>query len=194
MRGGPALSRGPRGEPAIDRVDEAGIATLEVVVGHAQAPRQEAHRELERLETAVITLGLFEPFEAHLRRALQALDLGPALLLVGREGLGDLAVALERLRQRDRVLERQLRARADREMRGVRGVADQHDVLMAPAVVANGGKAAPERAVLQEAMALQLLGEELLAEGQGLILVRVVKAGTPPGLLRRLENEGRHRG
>src|SRR4029453_10475483 len=41
-----------------------------------------AHGELDRLETMVALRGL-EPLEAHLGRALEALDLGPPLPLVG---------------------------------------------------------------------------------------------------------------
>src|SRR5205807_8281250 len=129
------------------------------------------------------------PLEAHLCRALQALDLRAPVFLVRGQRLGDLAVALERARQRDRVLERQLRSRADREVRRVRGVADQHDVAVTPAPVADRREIPPERAVLQEAMPLQLFGEESLAEGQRLVLVRVIETGAPPRLLGRLEEE-----
>src|SRR5439155_1305477 len=47
-----ALPLGLGGEPTVDRGHEARVAELQVVVGHAQAPRQEAHGELDRLETA----------------------------------------------------------------------------------------------------------------------------------------------
>ena len=42
-------------------------------------------------------------------------------------------------------------------------------------------------------MPLELLGEEALAEGQGLVLVGPVEARAPPGVLGRLEDERRHR-
>ena len=44
--------------------------------------------------------------------------------------------------QRDRVLHGQLGARADGEVRGVRGVAEQHQVAVPPALVADGGERA----------------------------------------------------
>src|SRR5437899_1774271 len=105
------------------------------------------------------------------------------------ERLRHLGVTLERTDERDRVLHRQLRPRADREVRGVRRVAHQHHVRMVPAAVADGGEIAPERAVLEEPVAPELGGEEALAEGERLILVGPVEAGLPPGGLGRLEDE-----
>ena len=55
--------------------------------------------------------------------------------------------AASAVREGDRVLHRELRARADREVRGVRGVAEQHDVAVAPARAARrAGIAARSRA------------------------------------------------
>src|SRR6267142_3290767 len=144
-----------------------------------------------RLQAAVVALRLLEPFEAHLRGALQALDLGTAVLLVGGQRLLDLAVALERVGERDRVLDRELRARADREMRRVRRVADQHDVAMVPGGVADRREAAPERAILEEPVAPQLAGEETLDEGDRPILVGLVETGAPPRLFGCFKNERR---
>src|SRR5262249_57429096 len=119
----------------------------------------------------VVALGLLEPLEAHLGRTLETLDLGPPVLLVGGQRLLDLAVARERPRQRDRVLDRELRTGADREVGGVRRIAHEDDVAVAPGTVAYRREAAPERAVLQQPVALELVGEEPLEEGQGLVLV-----------------------
>src|SRR5436190_12168800 len=55
------------------------------------------------------------------------------LLLVRDQRLVHLVVALERASERDRVLHRELRPRADREVGGVRRVADQHEVPVMPA-------------------------------------------------------------
>ena len=188
-----ALLLRPGREPAVDRLDELRVAELQIVVGHAEAPRQEAHRELDRLEAAVVALRLLEPLEAHLRGALQTLDVRPPLLLVGDERLLHLVVTLERAAERDRVLHRELRPRADREVRGVRRVADQHEVPVMPGPVLHRREVAPERAVLEEAVALELLGEQPLGEGDRLILVRLVEARAPPRGLRRLEDERGHR-
>src|SRR5262249_39083474 len=130
-----------------------------------------------------------EPCEAHLRGALQSLDLGAAVLLVGRQRLLDLAPALEGVGERDRVLDRELRAGADRKMRRVRRVAEQHDVPVVPGGVAYGREAAPERAILEQSVAPELVGEEPLDERERLVLVGLVESGAPPRLLGRLENE-----
>ena len=89
-----ALSGRTLREPPIHGRDEAGVAHLEVLVRDAEAPREEAHRELDRLE-ALVPLRRLEPFEAHLGGALEALDLRPPLCLVGREGRRDVRVAQE---------------------------------------------------------------------------------------------------
>src|SRR5207249_11787189 len=65
---------------SVDRAHEARIAGSQIFVGHAEASRQEAHRELEGFEATVIVLGLLEPLQAHLRGALEALDLRPPIL------------------------------------------------------------------------------------------------------------------
>ena len=52
---------------------------------------------------------VLEPFEAHLGRTLEALDLRPPLRLVGREGRRDLRVAPERAAEGDGVLHGELR-------------------------------------------------------------------------------------
>ena len=177
------------GEPAIHGGDERGIARLEILVAQPQAARQQAEGELGRLEPAVIALGLLEPLEAGLRRALQRLHLRPPLGLVrGQRGL-QIAMLAERPRQGDRVFHGQLGARADREVRGVRGVAEQHHVVVMPARVVDRGEAAPQRAVLEHGMAAQLPGEELLGEGHRLVLAGPVEPGPPPRLLRGFQDE-----
>ena len=121
--------------------------------------------ELQRCERAEVALGVLEPLEARLRGALRALDRGTARRLVGRERrAGSSAARSSASRERDGVLHRQLGARADREVRGVRGVADEHDVAVVPALVAHRREAAPERAVVEQPVAGELVGEELLAD------------------------------
>ena len=154
-------------------------------------PRQHREGELDRLEPAEIALGLLEPLQADLRRALHGVDAGPALGLVGIERVVDLAVFLQRLRQRDRILHRELGARADREMRGVGGIAHQHDVLVVPVPVLDRREGAPQRAVLDEARSLELVAEQRLAIGDGLVLVGLVEAGALPRVLGALDDEGR---
>ena len=95
-------------------------------------------------------------------RLLDPFDDRLPLELVIDEGGLDVGVAHERVRQRDRVLHRELRPRADREVRGVRGVAEQHDVAVVPAPVADPQEIEPDRAVGEQAVPVEVVGEERL--------------------------------
>ena len=146
-------------EPQVDAGDEGGIAHLQVLVSDAQAAGEQREGEIERIERHV-ALGVLEPLEARLRRALQALDRGPPRRSRRRRAPRGRRRGLERLHQRDRVLHRQLGAGADREVRRVRGVAGEHEVAVMPGAVANGREAAPDRAVRDQPVARQLVGEQ----------------------------------
>ena len=65
---------------------------------------------------------------------MQTLDLGPAHLLVAVEGLVQWMAGEEQPGEGDGVLHGQLGARAHREMGGVDGVADEHDIAVVPAL------------------------------------------------------------
>jgi hypothetical protein len=143
----------------------------------------------DRLEVQV-PLGVLEVLEAHLRGALQALDRGPALGFVGLQGIGDGALFAQRAGEHDGVLHGELRAGADREVRGVGGVSQQHNVAMVPAGVLDGAEAPPHRAVLLEGVSLELLGAQRLAEGDGVLLRGAVETGRAPRLLAGLDDEG----
>ena len=139
-RGGPARRGTPLcraaslGEPAVDRRDEAGVAHLEVLVGDAEAPREEAERELERLEppgsarSSRTTRGSPGRRAGGSRPRAAARPRRPRAPRDVRRGAGARG-------ERDGVLHGELRPRADREVRGVGGVADQHDVAVRPALV-----------------------------------------------------------
>ena len=119
-----------RGDPFVHARDKLRIAHPQVLVRDAQPPRQQRERELERLERHV-ALGVLEPLEGRLRGALQALDRrSPRAPRRRASADGDRRSrsTSDSRTQRDRVLHRQPRARADGEVRGVRGVAEQHDV------------------------------------------------------------------
>src|SRR5215471_4494667 len=62
------LRRAPR-EPAIHLRHEPGVAEPQVLVRDAEAAGEERERELDRVQIHV-ALGVFEPLEARLRRAL----------------------------------------------------------------------------------------------------------------------------
>ena len=90
-------------------------------------------------------------------------------------------------------------------MRGVRGVAHQHhrhgfacDVDTVRPVLADHarkadpvGRAAQVRRVADERMAAEVLGEQLLAEGDGFGLLHLVEAVRLPDFFGRLHDEGR---
>src|SRR5712675_295138 len=70
----------------------------------------------------------------------------------------------KRLIERDAVLHRKLGSGADGKVRRRLGVADQHHVVGNPALAADGREIAPDRAIGDQAMALQLVGEQALDE------------------------------
>ena len=74
-------------------------------------------------------------------------------------------------------------------MRGVSGVADQDDVPVRPALVPDRREVPPEGSVLQDRVALELVGEQLLRERDGVVLGRLVEACPAPGGVRRLQDE-----
>ena len=187
-------------EGRVDLLHEPGVAQLQLAVGDAPAAREQVEGEQHRRLLHVARDPL-EPLEAALGGALGALHDRAAVVLVGRQRGGEVARMLaQRPGQPDRVLERQLGAGADREVRGVRGVAEQHDVLVVPCRVADGHEVDPARVVADQAVAVERAGEQLLAErdARGVALARrqgarAVEPRAPPGLLRGLHDERAHR-
>src|SRR5712692_8416112 len=76
-------------------------------------------------------------------------------------------------------------------MRGRLGVADQHDVAGGPALAADGREIAPDRAVGDQAVALELVGENALDETRRSFLVELVEPGAPVGRGIGLDDPGR---
>jgi hypothetical protein len=72
----------------------------------------------------------------------------------------------------------------------VRGVSEQHDVAVVPALVAHGREAPPDRAVREQRVALQVVGEERLAVRDRVLLGRRVEARALPRLLAALDDPG----
>ena len=75
--------------------------------------------------------------------------------------VGDLLVLDERLDERRRVLDGELRRRADREMGGVRRIAEQRDVAVVPALDPEVREADPLRVVREQLPPFQHLREQL---------------------------------
>ncbi len=182
--------RGGAGEEAVHGGDEAGVALGELQVADAAGAGEQVEGELHRVEP-VVAAHVLEPGGAGAGRLLEALHQRLALQLVVSHGGQPLAgVALQRARERDGVLHRQLGAGADGEVGGVGGVAEQHDVAVVPARAADGHEAGPQRPVGEQLVAGQLGGEQLLAEGDALLLAGVLQAGAAPGRLGALDDEG----
>ena len=195
----------PGREFGIDRRHELRIAQAQVVVRHPPAPGQQIECELQ--PALVDELGQrLEPLERGLSRALGALDDRPPLGLVGIQCRSDAraqaGVRAKRPRQRHRILHRQLRPRPDREVRGVRGVPEQHHVPRAPGATAHRQEVDPPRVVGDQRPAAERLAEQPLAEGDALEIAlprreRTFRTGiesrAPPRILVRLDDERAHR-
>jgi len=83
-------------------------------------------------------------------------------------------------------------------VRRVRGIPDQHAIAVVPAPAEDAleiepGGAAPVRGVAHESVAVEVLREQLLAERDGLLVVRRIQPKRAPGLLARLDDDGRER-
>ena len=144
----------------------------------------EAEVTADRLEVAGGVGGdLLEPF--HDRLAVPLVGGERRRTVVGRRH--------ERLGQGDGVVEGEARPRPDREVGGVGGVADEHDVLPAgppvPRPVADGDEGPPHRFVGQQPVPAQPGREQVLAEGQALGLGHRVEAGRAPRRFGALDDE-----
>ena len=171
------------------RSTSAGSRSLEVVVRDALAARHQVEHEPLRA-LARVALAVLEPLEARLRGALDLEHVDAARVLVGASAAGTSCdvVGRDRVGERDRVLHRELGAGADREVRRVRRVAEQHDVLVAPRPAADRRERAPDRPIDQQLLACEVLLEQLLAERRRLLLVELVEPGLLPRLLAALDD------
>jgi hypothetical protein len=101
---------------------------------------------------------------------------------------------LERRREADGVLHRELRARAHREMRRVRRVAHQHNVAVVPAGVVDPLERDPlppprVSLVAHERVSVEPLREQPFAEPNALLGRGRIEACSAPDVLRRLDDE-----
>ena len=204
-RRGAVQARAAR-QPGLVFADITRIAQAQVLVRDPLRARQQRVRELLRRQ-ARVAVDVLEPLGRIARRVLDAqhLDRARGFVFVERRGqaLHAATVAFDVAGQRDRILQRELGARADREMRRVRRVAHQHHrraaVVMHPALADDPREADPLRRSAQvrrvgdQRMAVQHLGEEPLAEGDAVLLAHVLQAGGLPHRLGRLDDEGRVR-
>jgi hypothetical protein len=122
----PALVR-TRSPPALDALEVAAVAQPQVLVTHALAAGEQAVGELFRLEVDVAA-HVLEPLHRVACRVLQPQRLGHALVLVAAQAASAGHRSVELAGEPDGVLHGELGAGTDGEVRGVRRVADQHDV------------------------------------------------------------------
>src|SRR5262249_31835868 len=76
-------------------------------------------------------------------------------------------------------------------MRRMRGVPDEDDVLMVPSFVDDGRKRPPQRAIDEQPVATNVIGEERLAVAHRVLLGRSIEPGAPPCVLVALDDERR---
>src|SRR5690242_19286832 len=81
-------------------------------------------------------------------------------------------------------------------MRGRGSIAEQNDVLVAPALAQDTieiepGRAAQMAGIRHQLVGAEIAGKELLAGRNRLLNAHPVEAGTTPGLLRAFDNKGR---
>ena len=104
---------------------------------------------------------VLEPLPAGLRRPLGGLHDRPPLRLVAGQRPLRVGLLVQAGGQRQRVLHGQFGARADGEVRGVRGVAEQHHVAVAPGPRAHRGEGRPARVVAVQHGPVEQVGEQL---------------------------------
>ena len=186
------------GEAGLHPGRELGVAQRERAEGDPPGARQQVEGELQGLLVDVL-LDVLEPLQRGLRRALEGEHDRTPFGLVGRERRGDVRLLVQVRREGERVLQRELGPGADREVRRVRGVADEHDVVMRPALIADGGEGDPLRVVGQQSRAVELLREDVGEPRDGSFVAHAwpedlalgrVEAGTAPDLLVHLDQEG----
>ena len=145
--GGTAWSHAaPRRKPFLHVLYVICVAQLQIFMADALAAGQQAVGELLRRPGArtapparTIPCGCVPRFAASALRfralpgsAAARSDTSPVVL--GKHA-----------RERNRVFHRQFGARADAEMRGMRGVADQHDIFVIPLLAKNPVELQPDR-------------------------------------------------
>jgi hypothetical protein len=139
---------------------------------------------------------IFEPFHAIARGALQLEDLDLALLMVRAERAVQIRGRGHVAGQGDGILHRELRARADGEVRRVRGVANQNRVVLVPALAHHAIEIEPRRPAQVIGIALQpvaakIAPKEPLAERDRLFGVELVEPLRGPGFLPGLHDHRR---
>ena len=174
-------------------------------MGDALRAGEQAVGELLRLEMGV-AFDVLEPVRGVAGGVLDLEHFDRARLLIGLEHIEHVgfclaARGLQAIGELDGVFQSELGAGADREVRGVSGVAHQHD-RDAPVVVHPGlahdpreleplRRAAQVSGVRHQLVAVEVFGEQVLAEGDRFLGAHPAEAGLEPHVLRGFDDEGR---
>ncbi len=197
---GQARRTGLSGDPVLERFEIGAVALAQVLVADALAAGEQRIGELLGRQVGVAR-DVLEPLGRVARGVLDAQHFDAARRFVVFERRHQVAgLRADAAREFDRVFQRQLGTRSDREMRCVRGIAHQHDgraaVDVHPAPAHHARKTDPLRRAAQvgrvrhQLVAVQVLGEQALAEGDGVFLLHRLQAGLAPHLFGRLDDEG----
>src|SRR6185437_1035652 len=147
------------------------------------AARHDVEAKLDRVLPRVLG-EVLKPLQARLRGSLGRQHDGTALRFVGGQRRVDVRLLVQAGGQRERVLHGQLGAGADREVRGLRGVAEQDDVVVAPGRVADGREADPLGVVGEKGGFAQYTGEKLRRNG-----LLFIEARPAPDVFVHLDDE-----
>ena len=181
--------------PALHPLEPAAVAQPQVLVADPLAAGQERIVELLRRE-ARIAGHVLEPFGRIARRRLQLDHLQPPALLVFLQRLVGATAAVQRFGQFDGVLQPQLRAGPDREVRGMRRVACQDQVAVAPLPAVDPPEVQPGvpldmAGVAHQTVSAQMPREYLLKRPAAFLLAHFAESEPLPGVGAALGDKGR---
>ena len=188
---------GASGQPAFDALEPGLVAQPQIFVTDALAAGQQRISELDRLEGSV-AWHVLEPLGGVARGALEFQHLDAASFLIGLEHRLAIRVGgrVQCLGEKDGVLQCELGARADGEMRGVRGIAHEHDVAVVPDLAVDAREIQPRRAANvagfhEQRLSAEVFRKEPLADRDALGLLERVEPEAAPRRLLALDDEGR---
>ena len=198
---GRARRTGLLGNPVFKRFEIGLVALAQVFVADALAAREQRVCKL-RGRQAGVARHVLKPLGRVARRVLDAQHFHAAHGFIVFERAFQVAgVLANAARQLNRIFQRQLGARADREMRRVCRIAHQHNrcvvrIGMHPMPANHARKANPLRRAAQvrgvgdQLVAIKVLGEQTLAIGDGVFLLHRLQPRRAPHLFWRLDDEG----
>lgn len=143
-----------------------------------------------------IALHLLEPFHRVPRRRLQFQHLDAAFLLIFRKSGFTGRLGFQVFRESNGAFQGQFRAGTDGEMRGRRSIAHQHDIFVMPFLAKHTREIQPGgttqmSCIADQRIAAEVIPENLLTDGNALILGFFAETVGIPGLLAAFNDESR---